>query len=91
MLYKTLIRPIHTYRSECRPFSKKDGNMLQIFERRILRMICSPVNKDGIWRTRYEYNVECYMLYNEVDIVKLITLGRLSWLGHLFRMHELDP
>ena len=36
MSYKTLRRPILTYGSECWPLSKKDGNMLRIFERRIL-------------------------------------------------------
>jgi hypothetical protein len=91
MLYKTLIRPIHTYGSECQPLSKTDGNMLQIFERRILRMIYGPIIKDGIWRTRYKYNIELHMLYDESDIIKVIKLGRLRWLGHLFRMQELDP
>jgi len=43
MLYKTLTRPILTYGIECWLLSKKDGIMLQIFERRILRMIYGPV------------------------------------------------
>jgi len=43
MLYKTLTRPILTHGIECWPLSKKDGIMLQIFERRTLRIIYSPV------------------------------------------------
>ena len=31
------------------------------------------------------------MLYDELDIVQVIKTGRLKWLGHLFRMQELDP
>ena len=31
------------------------------------------------------------MLYDELDIAKGIKKGRLTWLGHLFRMQELDP
>ena len=31
------------------------------------------------------------LLYVELDIVKVIKIGRLSWLEHLFRMQELDP
>jgi len=31
------------------------------------------------------------MLYDELDIVKLIKRGRSRWLGHLFGMPELDP
>jgi hypothetical protein len=39
VVYKTLTRPILTHESEWWPLSKKDGNMLQIFERRILRIM----------------------------------------------------
>ena len=52
VLYKTLMRPILTYRSECLHLSKKDGNMLRIFERRVLRMIFGPVTDSGTRRTR---------------------------------------
>jgi hypothetical protein len=34
------------------------------------------------------HNHELYKLYNEPDIVKVIKVGRLRWLGHLFRMQE---
>ena len=88
MSYKTLVRPILTYGSECWPLSKKDGNMLRIFETRILRMIYGLINDNGIWRTRYN---KLYTLYHELDIVTVIKIGRLRWLGHCFRMQELDP
>jgi len=39
VVYKTLTRRILPYGSEWWTLSKKDGNMLRIFERRILRMI----------------------------------------------------
>jgi len=41
-----------------------------------------------IWRTRY--NNELYVFYDELDIVKVIKIGRLRWLRHLFRRQELD-
>ena len=78
MLYKTLIRPMLRYGSECLPLWK-DGNMLRIFEIIIMRMIYSPVNDNGIWRTRY--NNELYTLYDELDIIKVTKTGRLRWLG----------
>jgi hypothetical protein len=77
------------YGNESWPLSKKDENLLQIFERRILRSIYGPINEGGIWRIRY--NNELYKLYNESDIVRVIKIGRLRWLGHLFRIQELDP
>jgi hypothetical protein len=89
MSYKTLIRPLLVYASVCWPISKKDGNILGIFKWGVLRMIYGPVNDNGIWRTRYS-NV-FYWLYNELDKVKVMTVGRPRWLGHLSRMRELDP
>jgi hypothetical protein len=65
MLHKTLIRPTLMYGSESWPLSKKDENLLQIFERRILRRICSPINESGIWRIRY--GSELRKPYNEPD------------------------
>jgi hypothetical protein len=88
MLYETFIRLILINRSVCWSLSKKEGNMLQILER-TLRMIYGPINNNGIWRTRY--NNELYTLYNKFDTVKVIKIGRFRWLGHLFRMQELDP
>jgi hypothetical protein len=82
---RTLIRPrpILAYGSECWPLLKKDGNSLRIFKRRILRMFYDPINEDGICRRRC--NNELCKLYYDLDIVKVITLGRQG-LGHLFRM-----
>jgi len=45
-------------------------------------------NDDSMCRTRYLN--ELYMLYDELDTAKVIKKGRLMWLGHLFRMQELD-
>jgi hypothetical protein len=52
-------------------------------------MIYGLINSNGVWRIRH--NNELYTLYDELDIFKVIKMGRLRWLGHLFRMQELDP
>jgi hypothetical protein len=52
-------------------------------------MVCGPVNDDGIWRTRYSSLL--YTLCSELDVVKVVQIRRLRWLGHLCRMQELDP
>jgi hypothetical protein len=62
--------------------------VLQIFERRILRIIYSPINEDGIWRTRHNKR---YTTYDELDTVKVTKLGRLRCRGQLFTMQELEP
>ena len=51
-------------------------------------MIYGSINDNGMWRTKYS-NV-LYLLYSELDIIKVMKTGRLRWLGHLFRMQELD-
>jgi hypothetical protein len=88
-LYKTLVRPILTYGSESWPLTRKDVNILRIFERRILRRIYGPVKENDIWKLRY--NHELYKLYNELDTVKVIKVGRLRWLGHLYRTQAQNP
>jgi len=45
--YKTLMRPRVIYASECWHLSKKEGNMLRIFEK-ILRILFNPLNDDAI-------------------------------------------
>jgi len=42
-----------------------------------------------VWRTKY--NNELYTLYDELCIVNVVKIGRMMWLGQLFRMQELDP
>ena len=46
-------------------------------------------NSNAVRRIRYSN--ELYALYVELDIVKMIKIGRLRWLGQLFRLQELDP
>jgi hypothetical protein len=65
----------------------EDGNMLRIFERRILKMIYGPIDGNGTWRTRYN---KLYTLYDELGLTEVIKMERLWWLGYLVRMQELD-
>jgi len=38
---------------------------------------------------RARYSNELYTVYDELDTVKVIKIGRLRWLEHLCRMQEL--
>jgi hypothetical protein len=88
-MYKMLVRPVLHCGSESWPLKREDENMLQIFERKILRRIYGLIKENDIWRSRY--NRELYKLYNKRDIRKVIREGQLSWLEHLFRMQEQNP
>ena len=85
-LHKTPVRPTLVHGSECWTLSKEGGNIFRIFGRRILRMIYGPINDNGVWRTRCN-NTFC----DALDIVKVIKIGKLRWLGHFCRMQELEP
>jgi hypothetical protein len=52
-------------------------------------MIYGPIKDIDICITRY--NNEFYTLYDELDTVRMIKMRRLVWLGHPFKMQELDP
>ncbi|XP_062137632.1 uncharacterized protein LOC133846936 [Drosophila sulfurigaster albostrigata] len=55
-----------------------------VFERKILRKIFGPVRIGDDFRIRM--NHELYELYDDVDVVRRITIQRLRWLRHVVRM-----
>jgi hypothetical protein len=85
-LYKTLIRPVIMYRSECWTLSQLDQYMVDGFERKVLRKICGPVQDKGTWRSKY--NDELYTLFKEPKLTTAIRLTRLRWAGHVQRMGD---
>ena len=60
--------------------------MLNTFERKILRRIYGPIQEEGRWHPRW--NNELYTLYDDLNIVEDIKIGRLRWAGHIIRMEE---
>jgi hypothetical protein len=88
-IYKTLIRPILLYGSECWAVTKLHENKLLTFERKILRKIFGAVHENNSWRSLF--NFEIYQKYKQPDIVKVIKCNRLRWLGHLHRSDNTNP
>jgi len=85
-LFKTLIRPVVTYGAETWTMTKKEEQVLFIFERKIFRRIYGLKYEDGEWKSRT--NRELEELSEGETIVKWIKGQRISWLGHLERMEE---
>ena len=83
-LYKTVIRPAVTYASETWTLTKTAENLLNTWERKVLRKIYGPTKDEFGWRIRT--NHELYNLYQDTTIVAEIKKGRLRWAGHLERM-----
>jgi len=85
-LYKTLIKPILCCGSVIWTLTQTAEQMLNMFERKILRRIYGPRQEGGRWHPRW--NSELYSLYNEPNIMEDIKIRRLGWAGHIIRMEE---
>ncbi|GBM84301.1 hypothetical protein AVEN_1906-1 [Araneus ventricosus] len=82
-LYKTLLLPVLLYASETWTLNVDVQRALETFERKVLRTIFGPVQEQGCWRTRY--NFELYRRYKEPQVAQIIQSYRLRWLGHIWR------
>ena len=56
------------------------------WERRILRKIYGSTKENGQWRIKT--NSELINKYKSQDIVTVIKIRRLEWLGYVIRMNE---
>ena len=88
-IYKTLIIPVLIYGAESWTLSEADRNALDVFERKVLRMIYGPVCVRDEWRRRF--NHELYSLYKDSTIVDRIHKQQVRWLGHVWRMRDEEP
>ena len=58
ILYKTLIRPVVSYGAEAWTLTKKEEQVLLIFERKIFRRIYGPKFENGEWKSRTNRELE---------------------------------
>jgi len=66
--------------------TKKEEEVLLIFERKIFRRIYGPKYENGDWKSRT--NRELEEMSKGENTVKWIKGQRISWLGHMERMEE---
>jgi len=66
--------------------TKKEEEVLLIFERKMFRRIYGPKYENGEWKSRPNRKLE--EMSKGENIVKWIKGQRISWLGHLERMEE---
>jgi hypothetical protein len=64
----------------------KMEKMLMTWERKILRKIYGPTKDNGQWKIKM--NAELMAKYKAPNIVNVIKIRRLEWLGHVVRMNE---
>lgn len=67
-------------------FTKKEELQLNIWERRILRMIFGSVKDDEIWRIKTDNELADF--YQDMHLVTIIKSWWLRWLVHISRMPD---
>ena len=85
-IYRTVIRPVLCYGCEAWTITQKTVDIVDTFERKILRRIIGPIQENSSWRLRY--NNELYQIYKEIPVSKFIRIQRLRWAGHVMRMED---
>ena len=85
-LYKIIIRPAVTYRAQTWTMTKKIEIMLMTWERKILRKIYGPTKEKGQWKIKTI--AELITKYKSQDVLAVIKIRILEWLGHVIRMNE---
>ena len=81
-----IIRPAVTYGAETWTLTNKTEKMLMTWERKILRKIYGPTKKNG--QRRIKTNLELITKYKSQNIVTIVKIQRLEWLGHVIRVNE---
>jgi endonuclease/exonuclease/phosphatase family metal-dependent hydrolase len=86
IIYKTLIRPVLLYGSETWVLTRREENQLLVFERKVLRSICGPKVENGVFRRRYNFELE--REFNSPCVVNVVKTNRLRYAGHMIRRPE---
>jgi hypothetical protein len=65
----------------------REEHRLRVFENRVLRRIFGPKREeDGLYRKLH--NDELHSLYSSLNIVRMIKLRRIRWVGHVEHEEE---
>jgi hypothetical protein len=56
------------------------------WERKVSRKIYGPTKENGCWRIKVNHEIR--ERFKSLDIISVIKLRRLEWLGHVTRMNE---
>jgi hypothetical protein len=84
-----LIRPVLLYGSETWVLTKREENQLLVFERKVLRTICGPKIENGVYRRRYNHELE--REFDSPNVLNVTKTSRLRYAGHMIRRPEHLP
>jgi hypothetical protein len=82
-----LIRPVLLYGSETWVLTKREENqLLVVFERKVVRTICGPKIGNGVYRRRYNHELE--REFDSPNVLNVTKTSRLCYAGHMIRRPE---
>jgi len=84
-IYSTIILPI-LYGCETLSLTLREECRLRVLENRVLRRIFGPSRDKVTIKWRILHNEKLSGLYSSPNIVQVIKLRRMSWVGHVARM-----
>jgi hypothetical protein len=82
-IHKTLIL---LYGSETWVLTKREENQLLVFVRKVLRTICGPKIENGVYRRRYNHELD--KEFNCPNALNVTKTSRLRYAGHMIRRSE---
>jgi hypothetical protein len=82
-IHKTLIRPVLLYGSATWVLTKRKENQLLVFERKVLRTICGSKIENGVYRRKYNHELD--KEFNSSNALNVTKTSRLRYAGHLVR------
>jgi hypothetical protein len=74
------------YGSETWVLTKREENQLLVFERKVLRMICGPKIENGVYKRRYNHELD--KEFNSPNSLNVTKTNRLRYAGHMIRIPE---
>jgi hypothetical protein len=85
-IHKTLIRSVLLYGSETWVLTKREENQLLLFERKVLQTICGPKIENGVYRRRYNHELE--REFDSPNVLNVTKTNRLRYASHMIRRPE---
>jgi hypothetical protein len=85
-IHKTLIRPVLLYGSETWGLTKSEENQLLVFEMKVLRTICGPKIKNGVYTRRYNHELD--KVFDNPDALNVTKTSRLRYAVHMIKRPE---
>jgi hypothetical protein len=67
----------------------RQDNQLLVFKRKVLRTICGPKIENGVYRRRYNHELD--KEFNSPNALNVTKTSRLRYAGHMIRRPEELP